>query len=330
MRSESEPARDKPDPFAEWNSGGSVSSVEPAAAPPASWSGEHRRASGARSPRLLAVALVGALAAGALVFAFTRGGGAAPLVSTPVSEAAYVTTRASGFKTAMTIGYTIAGQTLTLSANGSFNTAPSVDGSLNVVVPGGNSLSEIIIGSEVYIQPPPGDGQFAAPTPWVKADMSAYAGASTGSSSSVGPGGDPTQDLNFLRATGQVTTVGSESVRGVPTTHYHAVIDLNSYVAATPPSERAAASREVAEIEHVTGQDTLPADVWVDLRGRVRRMALDMNICSHAGTITTAVTIDLFDYGRQPAAVPPPASQVTDVSSQLATGTATATQQLGC
>jgi hypothetical protein len=230
----------------------------------------------------------------------------------------------------MTIDFTIAGQTLTLSANGSFNTGPSVDGSMNLVVPGGTTLNEIIVGSEAYIQLPPGSGEFAAPTPWVKADMSAYEMASTGSSSSVGAGEDPTQDLSFLRATGQVTTVGSDSVRGVPTTHYHAVIDLNSYLAATPPAARVAASRGVAEIERLTGQDTLPADVWVDLQGRVRRMALAMNLCSQAGTITAAITIDLFDYGRQPAVVPPPASEVTDVTSQLASGTASAAQQPGC
>jgi len=61
-----------------------------------------------------------------------------------------------------------------------------------------------------------------------------------------------------------------------------------------------------------------------------------MSLCSRAGTIATAVTIDLYDYGHQAAVVPPPAAQVLDITSQLGAGIASgsgsssASAQLGC
>ena len=79
----------------------------------------------------------------------------------------------------------------------------------------------------------------------------------------------------------------------------------------------------------MTGQSTLPADVWIDDNGLVRRIALDLNVRSSAGTVAATVSMDLYDYGRQPAVTVPPASQVTDITSRIASQASNATSQLG-
>jgi hypothetical protein len=124
--------------------------------------------------------------------------------------------------------------------------------------------------------------------------------------------------------------VGSETVRGVATTHYHAVIDLNRYPSVVAPSLRAAAARAAALLERVTGQSTLAADVWVDRSGLVRRLALDLSVCSSVGTVDATLSMDIYDFGRQPTVTVPPASEVTDITGTLASQVAQSTQQLGC
>ena len=47
---------------------------------------------------------------------------------------------------------------------------------------------------------------------------------------------DPSQALEYLQGATDVQAVGDEDVRGVPTTHYKAVVDLASLAAKPQPS----------------------------------------------------------------------------------------------
>lgn len=281
------------------------------------------------SKRLLVAVLgVGTLAAVALVLALVQGGGGAPFVPTRVSQAAYVTTREPGYKVAMTVSESAGGQTQSLTATGSFSIGPPAEGSMSLLGPNGIAINEIVVSPDVYIQLPPGAGAALAPTPWVKTTLNAAASGSGFNVSTTGES-DPSQELNFLRGAGEVTNVGNEDVRGVPTTHYHAVVDLNRYASAVAPSLRAAAQQNATLFEHLTGESTLPLEVWIDLHDLVRRVQLDLSVGSGAGPVTVTVAMDFYDYGRQPAVSAPPASQVTDVTSTLASQAASAAAQLG-
>jgi hypothetical protein len=256
-------------------------------------------------------------------------GGGAPFVPTRVSQAAYVTTREPGYKVAMTVSAGLAGDAQSLTANGSFSIGPPVQGSMSLLAPNGVAVSEIIVGPDVYMQLPAAAEAALAPTPWVKTKLDAISRGSGFNVSATGES-DPSQELNFLRGAGEVTAVGNEEIRGVPTTHYHAVVDLNRYAWAVAPSLRAAALKNATLIERLTGQSTLPLEVWVDLHDLVRRVQLGLSICSAAGTAEVTMSMDFYDYGRQPAVTAPPASQVTDLTSRLASQASSNVAQLGC
>ena len=83
-------------------------------------------------------------------------------------------------------------------------------------------------------------------------------------------------------------------------------------------------------LERMTGQSTLPVDVWIDGSNRVRRLAMQMSLCSPVGTVSESFQMDLYDYGRQPPVHVPAASEVTDLTSQLSSHTTQALQQLHC
>jgi hypothetical protein len=330
MRPEDEPTAGQPDPFAGWRYGGPEPPAEPAAQSATAAAEQPRAARGRPSRRVVAIVGAGALAALAAVLALTQGGGGAPLApTTPVTRAAYVTGLEPGYKVAMSINETVAGHAVSFTAQGSFSTGAHPQGSLTMLAPGGISISEIVVGPDLFMALPGAAGAGLAPTPWVKAKLAAVTGASGFNLSTTGAS-NPSQELDLLRSAGQVTAVGSETVRGVSTTRYHAVIDLNRYPSVLAPSLRAAAARAAALLERVTGQSTLAADVWVDRNGLVRRLALDLSVCSSVGPVDATLSMDLYDFGRQPAVAAPPASEVTDITGTLASQVAQSSRQLGC
>ncbi len=139
---------------------------------------------------------------------------------------------------------------------------------------------------------------------------------------------DPTQFLEYLRASsGGVTTVGRETVDGVPTTHYHATLQLSDILARLPSSAQAAAK---SALEKLSDAGAIPVDVWVDAQGRVRRIQLSLGVSVPAGapggvtgtTVSGTTTIDFTSYGPIPVIVPPPSSEVFDATSLAAAGLA--------
>ncbi len=141
---------------------------------------------------------------------------------------------------------------------------------------------------------------------------------------------DPTQFLEYLRASsGGVAVVGSESVDGVPTTHYRATLKLSNILGRLPSNEQAAAK---AALEKLAAGGAIPVDVWVDVQGRVRRIQLSIGASVPTGTsggvagATTSIggttTIDFTSYGPVPQIILPPAGEVFDASALAAAGIA--------
>ena len=154
-----------------------------------------------------------------------------------------------------------------------------------------------------------------------------------GDANSAVPGlgqSDPSQFLAYLETVSAgVTKVGTETIRGVDTTHYTASLDpaKAGSRADVPPSLR----DDLSKILQKNGVPfTIPADVWVDSDGLARRIQLKLDLGRMAGTgggsdlPVMTISIDLYDFGVPVHVEAPPADQVTEfpVGPPAVTGTA--------
>jgi hypothetical protein len=155
---------------------------------------------------------------------------------------------------------------------------------------------------------------------WIKVDLSA-AGNLAALNPSLGASTDPTQVLNYLRgASNSITEVGKETLRGASTTHYHVDLDLTKAARRLSAGARRAFEQGLSAIG---GATSVPADVWIDDQGRLRKFALRLSITPRTGnqagqTFTVSETIELYDFGVPVSVTAPPASQVTDLTSSFA------------
>jgi hypothetical protein len=213
-----------------------------------------------------------------------------------------------------------------LTGSGVFDYA-NRKGSLDLRVPLGGAAAqpakiESIIDKDVVYQKYPRQlsAQLAAGKPWLKIDLGVLNRVGAGAIASGQQPNDPTQALNVLKGvSGEVREVGKEKLRDAQTTHYAATLDL----------EKAAegAGNNKATIENLMeqiGSKSLPADVWIDGEGRLRKLRYEMTVggaraTTQAGASATKVTttIELFDFGTEVTAKPPPADQVTDATKLL-------------
>jgi hypothetical protein len=163
--------------------------------------------------------------------------------------------------------------------------------------------------------------QAAAPQlkPWIKIDLR-KAGKDLGidldALMELSTQTDPTKALDFLKAAGDVKELGEATVRGVQTTRYKGVIDLERYADQLEKNGggKAAASSIRKAIE-LTGSSTMPIELWIDEDSLVRRMAWEQAVSAEPGKDPTTVkaTMDLFDYGANVKVVIPPDNQTSSI-----------------
>jgi hypothetical protein len=122
---------------------------------------------------------------------------------------------------------------------------------------------------------------------------------------------DPSQMLEYLRATSNVDEVGKDTVHGVDTTHYSARLQLDK-VADRVSTDAAKALKQATK---TLGTKELPMDVWVDANGLVRRVKMDW----HPKGGSLVMSLDLFDFGDVNIHVPA-SSDTVDLSNMLGGG----------
>lgn len=281
---------------------------------------------------LLAAAIC---AASALMLA---GCGASSTID-PVAQAATASTSAPGYRTNVSLQFSSSALSapITATGTGAFDPRGHV-GSLVLDMNLGNDpritealggstlhLAELVHGTTVYLRLPDAIRskvpQFSKP--WIKLDLAQAAAAAgiPGLSSLVNNplSGDPSQVLQFLRASGNVSDVGTETVDGFRTTHYRATISLDRVADALPPGSRNAAKQAITQLEATTHVSQLPVDAWVDGQHRVRRMRISLTESVGGGqTLSVLFRLDIPEYGPQPVPAPPPDNQVLDIASLLA------------
>jgi hypothetical protein len=166
----------------------------------------------------------------------------------------------------------------------------------------GNAQFELVSSDNTYYLRG-GPFQQIAPGKWVKVK-------STDPSFQLGQN-DPSQMLQYLRATSNIVERGKETVRGVDTTHYAARLQLDKVSDRVSPD----AARALKQATKTLGTKEIPMDVWVDGDGLVRRVTMDW----HPRGATFVMSLDLFDFGNVDIPVPAD-SDTVDLSNMLGGG----------
>ena len=276
---------------------------------------------------LASIALAGALSG-------CGSGGSGVVLAGPLARAADVTGHVDGAHMQLNAQIEGAGtpQAITISGEGFFN-FHSREGSFSVQLaglPGGlggtaPTMQEIFKGSTLYISGSLLTSQVPNGARWMKVDLARVGHVAGLDPSQLMSGqSNPAQFLEYLKASGgSVTVVGHESVRGVPTTHYSAQIDLAKAMGALAGANTAAAQKAIGAL----GIGELPVDVWIDTHNLVRRLQISLHTPSVQGrSLQMQMTIELFGFGSTPTVSAPPASETFDATSTALGGLGSASQ----
>jgi hypothetical protein len=269
---------------------------------------------------LWAGALGAAAGAAAIAALALGGGGSGPVASTPVSLAAAVTSNEPGYRFTLALNASGGGVTVAMTGSGAVNTGAAQSGSMSFTI-GDTTVNEVLAGPYIYIQSP------ASTDTWYRVSTTAFASLAPAGGASLSSG-DPAQTLAWLRAAGSVSDEGSRTIGGVATTHYRALVDLDRSTASSSAQQQVYSAKFAQLLEHLTGSATLPVDVWIDGSNLVRRIQIDLPLSIDSERLDETVTMNLFDYGPQAAAVPP-AGRVTDITGQISSQLAQTLKQLG-
>jgi hypothetical protein len=153
--------------------------------------------------------------------------------------------------------------------------------------------------------------------PWIKIDLNALgkrAGIDLSQFTQLAT--DPSRMVDWLRTvSGDVTTVGTEKLDGVDTTHYRATVDLSKYPDLVPADQREAVQRAVDQLTKAAHLSSFPVHVWVDEDGLVRQVRAVLTETIQGQTVNVVTTERFYDFGTPVDIQLPSESQVTDIST---------------
>lgn len=169
-------------------------------------------------------------------------------------------------------------------------------------------------GRTIYMKLPNAQ-QLGLPTPWLKMDLDSMAGLQGLGQLSQMNNTDPTSSMEMLRGVADVEEIGSEDIRGAATTHYRATIDIDKAIEDAPADMK----KQLQTQFEALGSEAIPADVWIDDEGRLRRQDISMDLSKAQGAAgggqgptEVKVSIEMYGFGTDVDVQPPPASEVTD------------------
>jgi hypothetical protein len=183
----------------------------------------------------------------------------------------------------------------------------------NGQMPADATMDEIFVYPAIYMRSP----IFNGPVPggkWAKMDLRAN-GRKLGFNFDTFMQSDPTQSLRYLRVAGEdVKREGEEAVRGIPTTHYTATMNLHKAPDFFPEGpQRDEARKSMERVIELSGLERYPVAVWIDRRNMVRRMSMSMDMKVQGQQMKMDMSFELFDFGAKPAVKPPPAKDVVEL-----------------
>jgi hypothetical protein len=177
----------------------------------------------------------------------------------------------------------------------------------------GTSTVETFLSSDgIFVRLPP--TLLPGGKPWLKLDLATLATQAGISLGSLGPlqSADPAQALQFLKgAVDDMDKVGEERVRGADTEHYRGTLDLERASASVPEQNRPPLNEAIASL----GTSRIPADIWIDDEGRMRKMRMSLDPDGDGPTPPGDIQFEMFDFGVEADVQPPPPDEVSDLSS---------------
>jgi hypothetical protein len=221
-------------------------------------------------------------------------------------------------------------QNLPITASGVIGFA-NKSADLNETLPAGQGAGETRFVNGMLYERLPGSlvSKLSNGKPWIALDLAKLSQQGDGSLQQLltDSPSDPSTVLGFMRgADTQVTTVGPDTVDGVPTTHYNVVLDLDKAAA----GQDTQVQQSTHSLEQELGTHTLPAQIWLDAQGRLRRISMNETLSTRAmatptatagtkppGQISFQFTATLSDFGVPVTVTTPPAAQTVDLTSKL-------------
>jgi hypothetical protein len=227
----------------------------------------------------------------------------------PVAKAADVSAQQTSEHMTMTATVTSGIQTVTMKGAGDFQNDPNL-GQMTLAVTGGPqaiSIREVLQGTTVYMTSDLFNGQLPGGKSWLKLDLQKTM-KSLGVDFATLSSQSPTDALARLKTSGTVTKLGPQTIGGVATTHYSAILDAG----------------RVAKLTRALGMSISygPVDAWIDAHGLVRRVHLTAVLDGSTAVPQAAMemTMSLSNYGEHVAVTPPPDDEtfdVTDLATQF-------------
>ena len=213
------------------------------------------------------------------------GGSSSKPASSSTLRAAVRTTLARGSeRVALRGSLDLAGQKVSVDGDGAFNRrAGTLHLHLDLPGFGKATVDELVVGTGRWISSPLLASSLHGKK-WLRLTGTKVLGIDLGAFAGV----TPTTALRVLRLNGKVTSLGTDTLNGISTTHYHLDLDV---------------VRDGAHLQS--------ADAWIDGEQLVRRVKLDLAAPTGSGKAQTAVTIDYSDFGVRVDAAPPPAAEVS-------------------
>ena len=181
-------------------------------------------------------------------------------------------------------------------------------------VPGGRfeieQVGETRPGTAVIYTRSAAFGQLPGGAEWMKLDLSEQVGSQMQTM-------DPREQFKMLRSSEDFEELGSERVRGVPTTHYRATVDQGDEVERLrEEGEDAAADFLEQVIEATGGVDTVDVEAWVARDKTIRRLKMEVPFSlgtAPAGS-SMLMTMELYDFGIEPDIELPSEDEVFDAT----------------
>lgn len=147
-------------------------------------------------------------------------------------------------------------------------------------------------------------------TPWVS--MPATDADSTAASFGANPVNPADIMSSFGPGVSEAENLGTEDIRGVPTTHFQVLVDVEAMM-------EAADEETLAELEGIgttfpTG--LMPVDFWIGEDGNIYRfsMTFDGTLDPESPFVQMEMIWEMYDYGAAIQIATPPESDVTDGS----------------
>jgi len=236
----------------------------------------------------------------------------------PVAQAAETTSaQKGGIAMSMKGGASVAGEKVPIEGSGVMDRAGKAGTFSFTTSVGGKSMKidQIIVDRVIYMS---SDlfSQLPGGKKWIKVDLKSELAKQGVDLDSLGGGTtqDPAAALEYLKGAGPSKELGTETVNGTKTTHYHVDADLSKVVGKSADEDN---KKAIEKLIATTGTKTLPIDVWVDGRHLVRREKISYSGSEQGQKATFEFTMDFTKYGVDVDAKAPPADEVADFSELL-------------